>query len=172
MKVPYLYPILLFLVHSINAQQHYPAPKDSESLLFYIQHSHNQNTYVYNAPIENGRFRDRDPIEVHRILYEKDGQRLPITAIQRGMAYGVESEKINDSLYRFYLVSFKKIPLYLTLETGAPKVYVTVNGNKMYLERIFLHLKDSFIPHIKPEYATLSGVGYDSNEPVSEKYTF
>jgi hypothetical protein len=45
--------------------------------LFYIQHSDNHNTYVYDANIKAGIIDSSQPINAYRIVYTKNGIKNP-----------------------------------------------------------------------------------------------
>jgi hypothetical protein len=45
--------------------------------LFYIQHSDNHNTYVYDANIKAGIIDSSQPINTYRIVYTQNGIKKP-----------------------------------------------------------------------------------------------
>jgi hypothetical protein len=66
--------ILFFFLVSIclfsgYSQNDYPEPAKTPTRLFYIQHSDNHNTYVYDANIKAGIIDSSQPINTYRIVY-------------------------------------------------------------------------------------------------------
>jgi hypothetical protein len=51
------------------SQNDYPEPAKTPTRLFYIQHSDNHNTYVYDANIKAGIIDSSQPINTYRIVY-------------------------------------------------------------------------------------------------------
>ena len=140
MKEYYLILLLLFALPECPAQDGYPVPPDSHKRLFYIQHSKNHNTYVYDANfVSSATIKDSDPIDVYQIDYKKDGTREELTTLQRNMAYGVEFKKISHNKFEFTLAAYPGKSLYLTMHSGKPVVMLTINGKSMVLDRMFLH---------------------------------
>jgi hypothetical protein len=52
------------------------------SRLFYIQHSDNHNTYVYDANIKAGIIDSSQPINTYRIVYTQNGIK-PLSRLQK-----------------------------------------------------------------------------------------
>jgi hypothetical protein len=59
------------------SQNDYPEPAKTPTRLFYIQHSDNPNTYVYDANIKAGIIDSSQPINAYRIVYTKNGIKNP-----------------------------------------------------------------------------------------------
>ncbi|CAM3529082.1 hypothetical protein FSS13T_20780 [Flavobacterium saliperosum S13] len=135
--------ILLLLVfsHVIGlAQKGYPIPPDADERLFYIQHSDNHNTFVYDVNFsENNKVNDIEPIRIYRIAYTKGGVKEELSSMQRKFAYGITFKKIKESHYEFTLVAYPEKKLYLELDSkGKPQVKTIVNGKKMIVRRMFI----------------------------------
>ncbi|MFL0354534.1 DUF4833 domain-containing protein [Xanthomarina sp. GH4-25] len=154
------------------AQDNYPIPEKTPTRLFYIQHSNNSNTFVYDANIINNTINKEKPINEYRILYTEDGAIKPLTGLQKRMAYGLTIDFQSPTLYKMYLEASKKIPFFLTLDSNSkPIVYITVNNNKMLLDRIFVKLKGTFsLIHTEVDYILFEGKDFVTKQDVSEKY--
>jgi len=136
-----LYLILFLLtVANLCAQSGYPEPKAETNRLFYIQHSNNHNTFVYDANfIKPKELNTTEPIKIYRITYTKGGIREELSNIQRKMAYGVDIIKKNTVSAEFKLVSYAAKSLSLKLNhDGKPYVTVNVNGKELVLRKMFL----------------------------------
>ncbi|QEE51409.1 DUF4833 domain-containing protein [Flavobacterium alkalisoli] len=134
--------IILFIISmpACLAQEGYPEPPDTHKRLFYIQHSKNHNTYVYDANFSSStRINDSDPIDVYQIDYKKDGTREELTALQRKMAYGITFNRVSENRFEFTLAAYPEKTLTLALHSGHPVVTVNINGKDIQLERMFLH---------------------------------
>ena len=140
MKNHFLLILFIISMPACLAQDGYPEPPDSHKRLFYIQHSKNHNTYVYDANIiSNTNIKDSDPIDVYQIDYKKDGTREELTGLQRKMAYGITFNKVGENKFEFTLAAYPEKILTLAMQSGKPVVTVNINGKEMVLERMFLH---------------------------------
>nr|WP_322624294.1 DUF4833 domain-containing protein [uncultured Flavobacterium sp.] len=133
-----LFPVLLL------AQQGYPTPPDARHRLFYIQHSNNHNTFVYDANVTaQSKLDADDPIDVYRLTYEKskNGIREELTQVQRKMAYGVEINSADATLCEFTLAAYPAKKLVLRLgKDGKPYVTANVNGKNIIVKRLYLQM--------------------------------
>ncbi|AXG73062.1 DUF4833 domain-containing protein [Flavobacterium arcticum] len=131
--------ITCLFVQLTNAQSDYPVPPLKANNLFYIQHSNNHNTYVYDADIKNGKLDDKGPVIVYRIVYTKGGIKEDLTVIQRKMAYGVELDKTSEKSCTFTLAAYPQKKLVLEVDKNKePYVTVSVNGKSIILKKMFL----------------------------------
>lgn len=167
----FLFIVLLASAVASYAQQGYPVPAGDENRLFYIQHSDNHNTFVYNANLKNGSISSEEPLDIFKIAYTEGAQKMPLTAIQKALAFGMKTTPIAANFYEMELAASKKVKFYLTLDkTGKPKVYTTVNGKKMFVERIFLKLKEgSSGMGINLDYALFTGKDFSTEQTINEK---
>ena len=167
--------ILLFYFILIGiktySQEQYPVPETTPTRLFYIQHSNNHNTYVYDANLKNGKIDPDKPIEEYRIVYTKGGEKKPLTELQKHLAYGLIVTPISSNLYELHLAASKKLKFYLNLNSQQkPVLYTTVNDRKMYIDRMFIDLKDgSKGLNTKVEDVLFEGRDYQTGKKVTEK---
>ena len=159
----------LLITKWAKSQENYPTPPKNNEHLFYIQHSDNQNTFMYDAKLDGKNIYEKNPIEIYRILYEEGGKIKPLTALQNSMAYGVSVKKINENYFEFTLKANKTLKLYLGLNPNdKAAVFLTVNKKKMYLNKMFIQLKKSGVTPVA-DYIVLSGKDFFSGKPISEK---
>jgi hypothetical protein len=163
--------MILFCLFTGYSQDDYPEPEKTNNRLFYIQHSNNHNTYVYDANVEGEGIDATQPIDEYRILYAKNGETKPLSRLQRKMAYGMKLLESEPNLFTLRLVSTDKITFYLNYdENERARIYVTVNGRKIYLDRMFIKLKDGFLGfNVKVEYVLFYGEDCNSDQQVMEK---
>ncbi|OUD39558.1 DUF4833 domain-containing protein, partial [Flavobacterium psychrophilum] len=100
-------PIFLFFfnIGLVTAQENYPKPIKTKTLLFYIQHSNNYNTYLYDINMNGQTINSIDPIKEYRILYATDSSKRPLTKMQKKLAYGIVLKSSRDNLYKFNLAA-------------------------------------------------------------------
>jgi hypothetical protein len=84
--------ILFFFLVSIclfsgYSQNDYPEPAKTPTRLFYIQHSDNHNTYVYDANIKAGIIDSSQPINIPNSLYSNGIKNL--VKVTKKFAYGM-----------------------------------------------------------------------------------
>lgn len=153
------------------SQDDYPEPEKTPTRLFYIQHSWNHNTYVYDAKLKGDKIDQKKPIDQYRIVYTENGIKKPLSAIQKDLAYGLKLVEAQTNLLKLRLAASKKMYFYLDKdETEGTRVHVTVNNRKIYLNRMFIKLKDNTSPlKAKAEYVLFYGNDFISNESVIEK---
>ncbi|MFP9115989.1 DUF4833 domain-containing protein [Flavobacterium sp. RHBU_3] len=134
--------VFFFLPFLQYAQQGYPTPADSQRRLFYIQHSKNHNTFVYDANLAKaGKLNTADPVEVYRITYEEGGAKEELTQVQRKMAYGVTVNSVSASGCEFTLSAYPAQKLVLKLgKEGKPYVTTHINGKTITLKRLYLQM--------------------------------
>jgi len=155
------------------SQSDYPKPPHTATRLFYIQHSNNHNTYVYDANLKGGIMDSTQLINEYRIIYTRNGIKKPLSAIQRKLAYGMILLDTKPDLFKLRLAATNKISFYLVHDESArARIFVTVNEHKMYLDRMFVQLKEGFLGIInKVDYVLFYGEDYNSGQPVLEKVT-
>lgn len=148
-------------------QEGYPVPADAPGRLFYIQHSSNHNTYVYDANLTaDKKLNTANPIYVYRIDYTKGGVKGELTGVQRKMAYGVKVSKADSKSCEFTLAAYEEKTLHLKLDKNSkPYVAVEVNGKTLMLSKLFLKLKGA----MSVEYIEFSGKDQATGKQVSEK---
>lgn len=155
----------LFVLGAFS-QGDYPVPPETEHQLFYIQHSKNHNTYVYDANFERGqKICDKDPVRIYRILYTEGGIRKELTNMQRKLAYGLRTQKIADNCYEMNLVSYPGIKLFLR-QTHEGKVFVEtiINRQTIILKRLFLKTQEGLSDlRTKLEYIMIYGKDHAGN---------
>lgn len=164
-----IYFLILCISINAQAQKGYPTPEKSANHLFYIQHSQNHNTFVYEANFTNKKFNITEPIKIHRIAYTKGGGKEELTKMQRNLAYGIDIKKKKENHYEFCLVSYPEKKLYLEInESGKPQVKTIINGKKITLHKMYLAMqKGSLKPKI--EYIDFSGID-ENNKEIKERF--
>ena len=83
MKIVSFLLISFFTILTSFVQDNYPFPSKSENRLFYIQHSNNHNTFVYDAIFSGSNFDLKKPVNSYRIVYTDGGVKKPLTEIQK-----------------------------------------------------------------------------------------
>ncbi len=171
MRILFFIVQLLFVQQAI-AQAGYPKPESNANHLFYIQHNANHNSYVYDAKLAKpGLLNDTEPISIYRVVYTEGGVKKELTMAQRSFAYGLKTKKLGKNHFEFSLVSYPQHKMYLKVSrAGIPYVETTVNGNKMFLHRMYLQAKaGSSGLSLQPEYIIFYGKD-GANRNVEEKF--
>ena len=158
----FIFAFLLFIPFSY-AQRGYPKPTKTNNLLFYVQHSDNKNTFVYEINPSN----TSDPIDVFRINYEDKAQKEAITPIQRKFAYGVNYA--NASKSQFSLAATRKNTFDLKSANGKYWVELKVGNQIIKVDNVFISLdpKSSGM-NMKADYILIYGKN-KQNKSVVEK---
>lgn len=162
---------LVCATQSLIAQNQYPIPPKSKTHLFYIQHSDNHNTYVYDANMNGKNLVEDHPVEEYRIVYTEGGVKKPLTAIQKKFAYGLQTTYIKHNTYEMTLPSSNGFLFHLkVLKDGTPKVTVTVNQVELYLNHMFIQIKEGTSGlTTKVEYIEFVGVNTQTGKTVTQR---
>ncbi len=125
----------------------YPKPEVSKTLLFYIQRSHNTNTVIYEANFDDtGMLNPDKPINIHWVLYEKEGRVEPLTYLENNFAFGVKHKALKNTKnkYSIQLVSYKKLKLQLIQTEPFQAKIVHVNNDSIpKLHHVFVQANDN-----------------------------
>ncbi|OBX21965.1 MULTISPECIES: DUF4833 domain-containing protein [Bizionia] len=153
------------------AQTGYPEPEKTETRLFYIQHSNNHNTYVYDANLNGSVINQLEPIKEYRIIYTENGIKRPLTYLQKSRAYGLIRLDDQNNLFTFQLAASDKLDFHLQVtKNDVAKMFVTINEHKIYLEKMFIQLKAGlFSINAKADYVLFYGTDFYSGKPAMEK---
>lgn len=164
---------LIFIVtcFHVYAQDGYPKPEKTENHLFYIQHSNNHNTFVYEANVKNNHIVESKPIKKYQIVFEGNGEKKPLSRLQRRFAYGMTVEESSSNLFKLRLAASNKMYFYLYYDQNdGAKIYVTVKNHKINLNRMFIQLKNNNIGlNAQVDYVLFYGTDFNTKEPVIEK---
>lgn len=166
--------ILLTLTVFVSGkkQMSYPVPPDSPVRLFYIQHSRNTNTYIYDANLKGKSFDTAEPVKVYRIMYAEDGKKAPLTAIQRKLAYGISAKALGNNKFECSLAALpsKKIMLHLDSH-GKPRVTVSCNGMEMVLTKLFIKNANDINPlKTEVQYIDFTGKHPKTGAEIKERF--
>lgn len=152
-------------------QKKYPIPVHTSTRLFYIQHSQNINTFIYDVNIKNSKINTDEPIVIKRINFEEKGKVEDLNSAQKKLAYGIKSIfSVGDYRYRFTIAAYKNQDLYLIKEGNSYFVETTVNQKKIKLDKMFIQIKESNIPiGIKVNYVLFYGIEIATGKNIVEK---
>jgi len=149
----------------------YPIPPKTKELLFYIQRNLNSNTIVYEASFDKeGNLIEDEPIDVHWIRYDEDGQKMELRRIERWYAYGVRCRKIkNEEDYQVKLVANKNRDFKLIQKNPFEAIVSTLIDNKLsQMEHMYIFADNSGAwPKVK--YIELFGIDIATGKNTYEK---
>ncbi|MBK8700034.1 MAG: DUF4833 domain-containing protein [Saprospiraceae bacterium] len=146
----------------------YPVP-DKEGLLFYIQRNQNYNTVVYEVnKTELGDWNMNDPMKVYWIKYNQLQEECELNYIQNKLAYGYNSQIINNDLIEFSFVSYKKQFFIQKVGQNDFRVITDLSGSYAYLNNMYVYAEEfGVFPEVK--FVELFGMRIDSMGPCYEK---
>ena len=149
----------------------YPSPESDEDLLFFIQRNQNQNTIVYRVNrISGGLIHEHLPMDAYWIKYSEGGMRTELNDLQNRLAYGYDSDKISNELYRFRFVSYQEMDFFIVREGSNYKVIFKREGRTIVLKNIYVYaLEFGVFPDVK--YVEFFGEDYATGEPDYLKIT-
>jgi len=132
--------------------KHYPEPPETPERLFYVQHSGNPNTVIYDVRQNNkGKILNK-PVSIYWIRYNTNKERRDLNFLERTMAYGIEYEKLDNSQgYEINLISYPNQSIHVFLDSqGKAFAQTKIKGELANLKRIYLTVDESgFLPKVK-----------------------
>lgn len=148
---------------------HYPVPKKTNDLLFYIQRNHNLNTVIYNVNLNtDGSINEDQPITIQWIRYDDAGETKALSVMQSKLAYGCNFKKINHHSFQFQFVSYNAITFYLSKHDEDFAVFYKGEEEYIRLNNIYVHAEEfGLFPDVK--FIELYGTTVDNNRAILQK---
>ncbi len=144
----------------------YPTPPEDPDLLFYIQRNQNQDAIVYRVNrTSEGLISDDLPMDAYWIRFTEGGVRKELNEFQSRLAYGYDSDKISNELYRFRFVSYKELNFYVNkiADTDRYRVVYQHEGQTIALKYIYVYAVEyGVFPDVK--YIELFGADANTGE--------
>lgn len=131
--------------------EHYPIPQ-AKNQLFYLQRNHNLNTVIYALnKDQNGNIDPESPLEVYWLRYSAGGRKLKLNQIQKKLAFGYKSWKINNETFKFHIVGREKQDFILSKDdTGRYQVVTMFNDEMIKLSNIYVYAEEfGVFPQVK-----------------------
>ena len=155
-----------------NNGDRFPFPPDSPSRLFFIQRSNNANCVVYDANLIGKILKGKDPVHTYWIKYAEKGEKEELTTIQRTLAYGLYTNKLNsnEDAYEGYFLAYRKRKFIVKIHSdGTPIALFPINGKMQILKRVFVSVNESgFMPSVN--YIDLYGKDVISGKDIFERF--
>jgi hypothetical protein len=166
--------LLLFTAVSLGQPSSdigYPMPSEPNQL-FFLQRSMNSNTIVYAARLRpDGKLDHKTPIEVFWRRYSDNGEKLPLSFVERQLAFGVNTKRApgDPTAYLVTMKAYAKRGAMLRIVDGVPRLEAKVSGQNARLISAYLHLDESENPPrvIKVD---LRGEALDTRELLLETF--
>jgi hypothetical protein len=164
---------LQFLATASWGQSSSPYPVPSEpNQLFFLQRSMNANTIVYVANLSSdGKLDGRAPVEIFWRRYNDSGEKLPLSLVERQLAFGVNTKRTLDESAGFVVTmkAYAKRSALLRVFNGEPRLEAKVAGQNARLISAYLHLDESESPP-RVLKVDLRGESLDTREPLLESF--
>src|ERR1700733_3210432 len=119
----------------------FPVPAGNPNQLFYIQHSPNANTYVYELNLKNGGPDSTKPVHVFEIHYADKSQKTELSSIQWKFAYGIITKLISANDFEIRFLSRRDVVMHLKKDADDRYyIYALINQKQVRLSHIFLQI--------------------------------
>jgi hypothetical protein len=132
----------------------------------------NANTIVYVANLDSeGKFDRKVPIEIFWRRYNDNGEKLPLSLVERQLAFGVNTKRVPDESTAFQVTmkAYSKRGALLRIVDGVPRLEAKVAGQNARLISAYLHLDESTNPPSVTK-VDLRGETLDTQEPLLETF--
>lgn len=140
--------------------------------VFVVTRSLNQNELVYQANLTPDGFHPRVPFQVYWIMRTRGGTREELTNLERNKAYGIKFLETGAREVRFSVKALEGVVFradQVETPSGAlVRVFTTLDGDEIAVERIFLTTEGSLMP--KVHHIDFSGTSTTSHEPVVHRF--
>src|SRR5690606_13007884 len=116
-------------------------------------------TVVYKLNMVNGQISDTNPILVYWIRYAEKGQVKELSSIQKKLAYGIKSRKLDQNKHELNFVSYPDLKL-LLMRSGKNhtyQVHANIDKQQMILHRIFVRTSKNGVGWPNVVYIELIG---------------
>jgi len=150
----------------------YPVPKCTETLLFYVQRTHNSNTIIYELNFQpDGMVNKKEPLHPIWIRYEEGGAREELSFIQNRV-YGLDFRLLEKDTYVIHFRAYKKREIYLirSATSNLYKVMININGKMAELTNLFIcSVTNALGIPSTIRYIDINGIDPASGTIVSER---
>lgn len=148
----------------------FPVPTGNPNQLFYIQHSPNANTFLYELNLKNGEPDSTKPVHVFEIRYADKSQKTELSSIQWKFAYGILTKFISADNYEIRFSSRKDFVMHLKKDAdNRYHIYAPINQKPAILSRIFLQINGGTFWSPNIEFVLLNGIDPVTAKEVTEK---
>jgi len=164
--------ILVCFAKSASSQDNikFPTPTGNPNQLFYIQHSPNANTFVYELNLKNSEPDSTKPVHVFEIRYADKSQKTELSSVQWKYAYGILTKFISADDYEMRFLSRKDFVMHLKKDADNRfHVYAPINQKRAILSHIFLQINGGTFWSPNIEFVFLYGIDPATAKEVSEK---
>lgn len=167
--------ISIFTAIHVQAQEGYPVPLKTKTMLFYFQRNHNKNTIVYELnTLPDGKIDIDKPVNAFWIRFEEGGVKKEFSFLQ-SRAFGIKCKMVDKTKESFILQfnSFSERAIYL-LRTGNSdnyKAYMYIKGELSELTHIFMKSENNSLGFpLSVKYVDISGISLKNRENVIERF--
>jgi hypothetical protein len=151
--------------------QDLPVPKGIAHQLFYLQRDPDANTVIYKLNMINGELNETEPVAVCWIRYAEDGRVKELSSMQKRLAYGVKSRKIDRYKHELNFVSYPDLKLLLMKSSseGSYHVYTAIEKQQIVLEKIFVRTNKNKIGWPSVIYIELNGKALENGKSIKHR---
>ncbi len=161
--------VLLALIFTFLFSSTFALPSTKNDHLFIIERSKNKHLVQYDVQLtENDDILDSNPVSVYWVL--ENGKQRDLNAIQRRLAYGIDSfEKLDKNRFRVVFVALKDREVIVEKMQGAFRAVLAISGTPSVLERIYVESKESLVGLPRVLYVDLFGRSKETGLPIQER---
>jgi hypothetical protein len=118
-----------------------------------------------------GKLDRRAPVEIFWRRYNDNGEKLPLSLVERQLAFGVNTKRVLDeaAAYLVTMKAYAKRSALLRIVDGVPRLEAKVAGRNARLISAYLHLDESETPP-RVLKVDLRGESLDTREPLLETF--
>jgi len=163
--------ILVLIAGEAGAQPaDFPNPPLPPNHLFYLQRTPNKNTIMCELNYSGGKLDEDVPVHVYWLRYTEQGQKQELSFIQRKFAYGMKINKLAESKYEIYFVSYKRFKMHLMQGIDRKfHVFAHINNKESILTKIYLHINGGSFWSPNVEYVEVTGIDPLSGQVIKER---
>jgi len=136
--------------------------------LFKITRNKDAHEIIYHLNTDaRGQLDKKKPIEAYWIRYDLEGTGRSLNAFERRYAYGLNFHENSPEEIRFTFVSFSRDLFLRRISRNQYEVQVEMNGERVKLNEIYLHMSGGSFWFPKINYIELRAQNAEG-EPITE----
>ncbi|MCF6357656.1 MAG: DUF4833 domain-containing protein [Draconibacterium sp.] len=162
--------LILLLLSPVTAKC--VSPQKPSDILFFIERNLNKNRVVYKANFDSdGTLQTKDPIKIHWIMHEENGESESLNYMEKKIAYGITCVQENSSKSVFNVKLVADETHSFILKQIAPfeaQLTTVIKGVTVKLTRLFINADNSsYWPNVK--YVLIEGIELKTQQLISDK---
>lgn len=148
------------------------AGSGGNACLFQIERSRDSDKLYYELNLdEEGHLHPEQPITVYWKRHSENGEKEPLTWIQKHFSYGLDFLEVKEEEAVFQFVSYRKRQLMLKKTIEGYAVLMDGSDGRIMLKKVFVQIEGGSFMLPSIPYVEVTGCERNSDRIIKEKIT-